>query len=87
MRIIVAAKESIVVVTEKNSNEKPIISFRGRDLRKYSCSNGDERIDRNMTTEVKELAREILSMTVKNEKNGDLMKFGWPFASLPPGTV
>ena len=40
----------MVVVTEKKSNVKPITSFRGRAVR-----NGDERIERNMTTEVKEM--------------------------------
>ena len=52
-RKIVAAKESMVVVTEKNSNVKPITNFRGRAVRKFSYSDGDERIERNMTTEVK----------------------------------
>ena len=42
-RKIVAAKESMVVVTEKNSNVKPITNFRGRDVRKFSYSDGDER--------------------------------------------
>jgi hypothetical protein len=87
MRKIVAAKESMVVVTEKKSNVKPILSFRGRDLWKFSYSKGDERIERNITTEVKEHARETTSMTVKNKKNGELMKFGRPARSLPPGMV
>ena len=87
MRKIVAAKESMVVVTEKKSNVKPIPSFRGRDLWKFSYSKGDERIERNVTTEVKEHARETTSMTVKNKKNGESMKFGRPERLLPPGMV
>ena len=82
-----AAKESMVVVTEKKSNVKPIISFRGRDVLKFSYSNGDERMERNMTTEVKEHARETTSMMVKRTKNGESMKLGRPEGSLPPGTV
>ena len=61
----------MVVVTEKNSNVKPITNFRGRDVRKFSYSDGDERIERNMTTEVK----------------GESMKFERPEGSLLPGTV
>jgi hypothetical protein len=46
----VAAKESMVVVMERKSKVKPIMSFRGRDLRKSSCLHGDVRMERNMTT-------------------------------------
>ena len=61
----------MVVVTEKNSNVKPITNFRGSAVWKFSYSDGDERIERNMTTEVK----------------GESMKFGRPEGSLLPGTV
>ncbi len=44
----------MVAVTEKKSMEKLIISFPRRDLRKSSSSKGDVRIDRNVTTEVKD---------------------------------
>jgi hypothetical protein len=71
MSKMVAVNESMVVVTEKKSRVNPTISFRGRDLRKFSCSKGEVRIDRNITTEVKELARETTSMMVKNKKNGE----------------
>ena len=71
MSKIVAAKLSMVVVTEKKSNVNPNVSFRGSDIRKFSYSNGEERIERNMTTEVKELARERTSMIVKKRKNGE----------------
>jgi hypothetical protein len=71
MSRMVAENESMVVVTEKKSKVNPTMSFRGRDLKKFCCSKGDVRIDRNITTEVKELARETTSMTVKNKKKGE----------------
>ena len=60
----------MVVVTEKKSNVKPILSFQGRDVWKFSYSSGDERMERNVTTEDKEHARETTSMMVKRTKNG-----------------
>ena len=64
----VALKDSIVVAMEKNKKAKPAISFLGRELRKSHISQDDVSIERNITTEANELAREITSMTV-NTKN------------------
>ena len=71
MRKTLVAKLSMAVVTERKSNAYPNLSVRGSDIRKFSYSNGEERIERNITTEVKELARERTSMIVKNRKNGE----------------
>lgn len=68
MRKIVAPKEIMVVITDMKSNEKPTASFRGRAVRKSSYSKGDERIERNVTTDVKEHARAVTSVTVKTLK-------------------
>ena len=65
-RKIAVPKEIMVVITDMKSNEKPTASFRGRDLRKSPYSKGDERIERNVTRDVKEHARAVTSMTVKS---------------------
>lgn len=64
-RKIAVPKEIMVVITDMKSNEKPTASFRGRDLRKSPYSKGDERIERNVTRDVKEHARAITSVKVK----------------------
>jgi hypothetical protein len=71
----VAVNESMVVITEMK-RKNPIMSLRGIDLRKFSCSKGEVRIDRNITTEDKELAMEATSMMVKAKKMGLKRKFG-----------
>jgi hypothetical protein len=55
---------------EKNKNAKPAISFLGRDLLKSHNSQGDVRIERNITTEANELARATTSMTVNTTNIG-----------------
>lgn len=61
---IVALNTNMVVAIEKNKNAKPAISFLGKDLLKSHNSQGDVRIDRNMTTEANELASATTSITV-----------------------
>ena len=56
----------MVIITNMKSNEKLTTSFRGRDVWKLSYSKGDERNERNMTTNVKEHARAVTSKMVKS---------------------
>ena len=65
---IVAPKDSMVVNTEKKRKEKPTTSFRGREMWKSCSSNGEVSKERNTTSEVKELAKETTSETVKIRK-------------------
>jgi hypothetical protein len=67
---IVALNTNTVVAMEKNKNAKPAISFLGRDLLKSHNSQGDVRIERNITTEANELARATTSMTVNTTNIG-----------------
>ena len=67
-RKIAVPKEIMVVITDMKSNEKPTASFCGRDLQKSPYSKGDERIERNVTRDVKEHARAITSVKVKSLK-------------------
>lgn len=74
-RYIAVPKEIMVVITDMKSNEKPTASFHGRVLRKSPYSKGDERIERNVTTDVKENARAITSVKVKSLKATVLHSF------------
>ena len=65
---IVAPKDSMVVNTEKKRKEKPTTSFRGREMWNSCSSNGEVSKERNTTSEVKELAKETTSETVKIRK-------------------
>jgi hypothetical protein len=78
MSTIVAAKASMVTATEKKRKVKPIMSFRGSAWRKSWRSKGEVRIERNMTTEVNELARERTSMQVKIRKKVSQRRMGVP---------
>lgn len=84
----VDAKASMVTATEKKRKVKPRMSFRGRECRKSWSSNGDVRIERNMTSDVSELARDRASVMMKTKKKPLWISRGCPFlSSLPPGTV
>jgi hypothetical protein len=70
MRRIVAANDIIIIDTERNRNVKPSISLLGRECLKSIIRNGDVRIERNITTDVKAQARESTSVAVKTKKKG-----------------
>ena len=65
---IVAPKDIMLVTTEKKRKKRPKISFRGREVRNSGSSNGEVNKERNNTSEVKELAKETTSVTVKTRK-------------------
>ena len=58
----------MVVITAKKRKVKPTRSFRGREMWNSFSSNVEVNKDRNTTSEVKELAKEKISETVKNIK-------------------
>ena len=65
---IVAPNDIIVVNTEKKRKKRPTISFRGSEVWNSCSSNGEVNKERNITSEVKELAKETTSVTVKIRK-------------------
>jgi hypothetical protein len=65
---IVAPKDIMVVITAKKRKVKPKISFRGREMWKSCSSKGEVNKERKTTSEVKELAKERTSETVKARK-------------------
>jgi len=67
---IVAVNTKIVVAMEKNKKAKPAISFLGKDLLKSHNSQGDVRIERNITTDANELASATTSMTMNTTNIG-----------------
>ena len=88
MRTIVDVNVNMVAATEMKSNMKPNVSFLGSEARKSSSSKGDVRMERNVTTEVKEQVKERTSRAVKDMKRGEWSRIGKPLLSLvPPGTV
>lgn len=88
VRMIVAANVSIIVAMERKRKVKPSVSFHGSDSQKSCSWNGDVRMDRNITTAVNELARDITSVTVNTKKKGSFRKTGRPVSwSVPPGRV
>ncbi|KAI4353996.1 hypothetical protein L6164_002905 [Bauhinia variegata] len=84
---MVALNASIVVINEMNRKPNPTDNFLGRELRKSCISNGDVRMERNITTEASELARATTSMIVKKRNIGEERNIGTPLSSLPPGIV
>jgi hypothetical protein len=70
MRRTVAANDTIIMDTEKNKNENPSINLLGRECLKSASRNGDVRIERNITTDVKANERDNTSVTVKTTKKG-----------------
>ncbi|CAK7351519.1 unnamed protein product [Dovyalis caffra] len=86
--IIVAPNDTIIMATERNRNVKLNINLFGSVCLKSLNRNGDVRIERNVTTEVKANVRESTSVTVKTTNNGLLRRRGTPvLSSGPPGTV
>jgi hypothetical protein len=78
IRRIVAPNATIIIATEKNRNVKPIINLLGSICLKSLNRNGDDRIERKVTTAVKAKVRESTSATVKTTKNGLLTRTGTP---------
>lgn len=86
--IRVEVKARLVTATEKKREVKPRVSFRGREWRKSSSSYGEERMERNMASDISELAMERASVMMKTTKKGLSIRMGWPFLPLlPPGMV
>ena len=78
----------MVTATEKKRKVKARMNFRGREWLKSLSSNGEVRMERNITTEVNELARERTSITVKTKRKRSVKMIGIPVSWLePPGTV
>ena len=67
-----------IIATERNRNVKPAINLLGRVCLKSLNRNGDERMERNVTTDVKAKVRDSTSETVKTTKNGLLTRTGTP---------
>ena len=72
---MVALNAGIVHTNKKNNNANPRLSFLGRDLQKSHNSDGDVRIERNITTEANELTSATTSVTVKKEKHTRTEKY------------
>lgn len=53
VRKIVDPNATIIIATERNRNVKPAINLLGRVCLKSLNRNGDERMERNVTTDVK----------------------------------
>jgi len=78
VRKIVDPNATIIIATERNRNVKPAINLLGRVCLKSLNRNGDERMERNVTTDVKAKVRDRTSETVKTTKNGLLTRTGTP---------
>jgi hypothetical protein len=76
--MIVAPNATIIIATERNRNVKPTINLLGSVCLKSLNRNGDVRIERKVTTDVKANVRESTSVTVKTTKNGLLTRTGTP---------
>ncbi|KAH7569419.1 hypothetical protein JRO89_XS06G0158400 [Xanthoceras sorbifolium] len=68
MRITVEVNASMVVATDMKSKAKPSVSILGSKRWKSSSSKDDVRMERNITTAVKEEDNEMTSEMLKNRK-------------------
>lgn len=85
---MVAPNAIIIIQTETNRNADPSDSLFGSSCLKSRNRNGDDKTERNMTTEAKEDVSDRTSVTVKTTKRGFFLRTGSPvLSSEPPGKV
>lgn len=83
----VTLKAAIIVTIETNNPIKPVMSFKGNDLRKSCSAYREVRIDKNISIEVEELNKDRALHKEKTIKEAWFTKTGVPLLSTPPGRV
>ena len=82
----VAVKAIIMVAIDTKSNIRPVMSFKGNDMRKSLSAYREVRIDRNIRTEAVEENNDIAFNVANTTKLGLFSKTALPLSSTPPGS-